>query len=178
MRILMLCYEFPPVGGGASRVVKGLTSQLTDSGHAVDLVTTRFNGDKSFEQFGDFRIWRVRCWRRLADRSTAIELATYIFMAFFVVFRLARTNRYDVCHVHFLLPDGVIAWLLKLCLGLRFIVTAHGSDVPGYNPDRFLAVYVLELRVRHSADVRLATPINDLPISQTDHPRGVTLHQV
>jgi hypothetical protein len=38
MRILMLCYEFPPLGGGGSKVVYGLSKELVRLGHEVDIV--------------------------------------------------------------------------------------------------------------------------------------------
>jgi glycosyltransferase involved in cell wall biosynthesis len=46
------------------------------------------------------------------------------------------TKRYNINHTHFILPDGLIAWLAQKFANLPYIVTAHGSDVPGYNPDR------------------------------------------
>jgi len=42
MRILLLSYEFPPIGGGGARVVVGLAKELVDLGHDVDLVTMGF----------------------------------------------------------------------------------------------------------------------------------------
>jgi len=45
--------------------------------------------------------------------------------------------------VHFIYPDGVVAWLTKRFTGLPYLITAHGSDVPGYNPNRFRLLHVL-----------------------------------
>jgi glycosyltransferase involved in cell wall biosynthesis len=53
------------------------------------------------------------------------------------VARLVATRRYDVNHTHFIVPTGLLARLIKTWNGLPFVVTVHGSDVPGYNPDRF-----------------------------------------
>jgi len=39
-------------------------------------------------------------------------------------------------HTHFILPTGIIALWAKKKFGLHYIITAHGSDVPGYNTDR------------------------------------------
>jgi glycosyltransferase involved in cell wall biosynthesis len=51
--------------------------------------------------------------------------------------RLMKRNQYDLNHSHFIFPDGPSAVLLRKITGLPVILTAHGSDVPGYNPDRF-----------------------------------------
>jgi len=34
-------------------------------------------------------------------------------------------------------PTGLVSYMLWKNTGLPYIITAHGSDVPGYNPDRF-----------------------------------------
>jgi len=39
MRILMLCYEFPPIGGGGGRVAHGLSKELARMGRKVDLLS-------------------------------------------------------------------------------------------------------------------------------------------
>ena len=36
MRVLTLSYEFPPIGGGGSGVVKGLAGSLVEMGHTVE----------------------------------------------------------------------------------------------------------------------------------------------
>jgi hypothetical protein len=44
MRVLMLSYEFPPIGGGGENVVFGLSKELGRLGDDVDLITMGFNG--------------------------------------------------------------------------------------------------------------------------------------
>jgi glycosyltransferase involved in cell wall biosynthesis len=48
-----------------------------------------------------------------------------------------RREHYDINHTHFIFPDGLVSFILKKLTGLPYIITAHGSDVPGYNPNRF-----------------------------------------
>jgi len=143
LRILTLCYEFPPLGGGGSKVAHGLAATLVDQGHAVDLVTTRYDDYAWREAVDGISVERVRAWRRRADRSNALELATYILPCLSRALRLCRRRRPDVVHAHFIFPDGVACWLLRLLTGRRYVVTAHGSDVPGYNPDRFQLAHTL-----------------------------------
>lgn len=156
MRILMLSYEFPPLGGGGSKVVDGLTARLSELGDDIDLVTTHFEGLPYYEKRGRLRIWRVRSWRKRLDRSNVFELASYVLLGSVKALSLIMQNRYDICHTHFIFPDGVIAGLLRVFAGQNFVVTAHGSDVPGYNPQRFLLAHrilkPLWQRVSASAD--------------------------
>lgn len=136
MNILMLCYEFPPLGGGGSRVVAGLAPELVRQGHEVDLVTMGFRGLPREELVNGVRVHRVLCWRRRAHLCTLPEAFSYLLAALPVVLRLARRRRFDINHTHFILPDGVLAYAVRRLTGLPYVITAHGSDVPGYNPNR------------------------------------------
>jgi glycosyltransferase involved in cell wall biosynthesis len=75
------------------------------------------------------------------------EAASYLPAARFAILSLAARSRYDIHHTHFILPDGWNAAGVKRARGLPYVITAHGSDVPGYNPHR--------LRLAH----RLLAPI-------------------
>jgi glycosyltransferase involved in cell wall biosynthesis len=137
MKILTLCYEFPPIGGGGARVVYGLARELVSNGHEVDLVTMGFRGLPRREEVDGIQVHRVPCLRRSESVCQAHEMVTYLASALPVAYRLARRNRYDINHTHFIFPDGVLALLLWWLTRLPYVITTHGSDVPGYNPDRF-----------------------------------------
>jgi len=137
----MHCYEFPPIGGGGAKVVFGLSKELIALGHEVDLVTTRFRSRTPAPQVAGLRVHRVPCIRTRQFISYTPELATYIAAAIPFSLRLVRSNKYEINHTHFVFPDGVVAWLLKRYTGLPYILTVHGSDVPGYNPDRFIGLH-------------------------------------
>lgn len=138
MRILTLTYEFPPVGGGGGRVAAELARQLEASGHEIDVVTMRYR-DLPREELltGNLRVHRVPSLRRRVDICRTHEMATYVCTALPIALRLHRRRRYDVCHAHFVLPTGLVALALNRLTGLPYLLSAHGSDVPGYNPDRF-----------------------------------------
>jgi glycosyltransferase involved in cell wall biosynthesis len=78
----------------------------------------------------------VPCVRRQLHYCTSPEAASYLLGAVPIVRELLKTNRYDVAHAHFILPDGFLAQMIRRRAKIPFIITAHGSDVPGYNPDR------------------------------------------
>jgi glycosyltransferase involved in cell wall biosynthesis len=137
MRILQLCYEFPPLGGGGGRAACGLARELVRAGHHVDLVTMGFRSLPRQEDVHGIRVHRVPCLRLREFHCSPAEMASYLAAALPLVRRLERERRYDLIHAHFILPDGILAWRLWRTTGLRYLITAHGSDVPGYNPDRF-----------------------------------------
>jgi len=137
VRILTLTYEYPPLGGGGSRVARGLARAFVSAGHEIDVLTMGFRGLPKEEVDEGIRIRRVSCLRTHEDRSEPHELASYLVAALPLVLRRARSGRYDVNHSHFLFPDGVLSTAIGRFSDLPSVVTAHGSDVPGYNPHRF-----------------------------------------
>jgi glycosyltransferase involved in cell wall biosynthesis len=137
MRILMMCYEFPPIGGGGAGVVHGLSTQLVRMGHEVDVVTMHYRGLRKHEWVDGVQVFRVPCVRFSTSWCTMAEQATYLATMLPFVVKLARRRHYDINHTHFVLPDGLGAMMLRRIVGLPYVITSHGSDVPGYNPHRF-----------------------------------------
>jgi glycosyltransferase involved in cell wall biosynthesis len=141
MKILMLNHEFPPVGGGASPVTFELCRQLVKMGHDVDVVTMHYDKLPRFEQIEGFGVYRTPALRKRPNICYTHELATYVPGALRRTLRLAREKRYDVIHCHFMVPGAPLAYIVSKRADIPFLVTCHGSDVPGYNPDRFGVVH-------------------------------------
>ena len=135
MRILMLNYEYPPLGGGASPVTKSLSEELVKFGHTVDVVTMGFKGLKGKEEINGVTIYRVPCIRKKQGVCQTHEMLSYCYSAFRFLPKLLSENKYDICHTHFIIPTGIVSYLNKN--KIPYIITSHGSDVPNYNPDRF-----------------------------------------
>jgi glycosyltransferase involved in cell wall biosynthesis len=106
-------------------------------GHDVDVVTMHYRGLPARECVDGVEVHRVPCVRLSPSWCTMPEQATYLAVVLPYALRLARARRYDVNHTHFILPDGLTAMLLRRLIDLPYVITSHGSDVPGYNPHRF-----------------------------------------
>ena len=137
MKILMLNHEFPPVGGGAAPVTFELCKHLVGMGHIVDVVTMHYGDLPGFECVDGVNIYRTPALRKRPDICYTHEMATYLPGAIFKTLGLAGHREYDFIHCHFILPGGPLAWMVGKLKKLPFLVTCHGSDNPGYNPDRF-----------------------------------------
>ena len=137
MRILCICYEYPPIGGGGATVCADLAQELAARGHEIDVVTSGMRGLPKLETRAGVRIHRVPCLRRHRHHSNAFELLTQIPSSYVRARGLIRNGVYDVIHCHFVVPSGVVAWRLHRRFGLPYLLTAHGSDVPGFNTERF-----------------------------------------
>jgi glycosyltransferase involved in cell wall biosynthesis len=137
MKLLCLNYEYPPIGGGGAVASKGLAEALVKLGCGIDVVTSGMQGLAPQEALGEVNIHRVRGLRRHTHYTTTAELLTQIYPIYRRALQLVRQGHYDLNHTHFIFPTGVASYFLKRKTGLPYVITVHGSDVPGYNPDRF-----------------------------------------
>lgn len=142
-RILVLNYEFPPLGGGASPVSYEIAKNLSEmEDYIVDVVTMNFKKLSPHEVISPhFNIYRVKSFRRRKEICQPWEQFTYLVSAYFKVNQLLKKHHYDVVHCHFIVPTGVLALILKIKHSLPYVISVHGSDVPGFNPDRFVLLH-------------------------------------
>jgi glycosyltransferase involved in cell wall biosynthesis len=142
MRILVLNYEYPPLGGGAGVATAALAQALVDRGVVVDVVTASAGRDaerrataRPDERLPEsgLTLYRVRSRRTGIHQAGMIGAASYLINALPLVRRLLRTHRYDAVHIFFSLPTGALLPLLNL-RGVPIVVSLRGSDVPGYDP--------------------------------------------
>ena len=135
MRILLLNYEYPPLGGGAGLATAALAEGLAEQGVAVDVVTAGLDSVIGSEEAcaGRLRVHRVRSRRTGIHEAGMLDAASYLRAALPLVRRLLRTHRYDAAHFFFSLPTGALLPFLDL-RGTPVVVSLRGSDVPGYDP--------------------------------------------
>lgn len=143
MHILVLNFEYPPLGGGASPIGKQISEAYAARGHEVSVVTTHFDGLPELEIIGGVEIHRIRSGRKKKNISYPNEHLIYLMKAMGVIRTIHHKNFIHACHCHFIIPTGALAYWCRYRLGIPYVITIHGSDVPGYNPDRFGWMHVL-----------------------------------
>ena len=119
LRILMLNYEFPPLGGGASPVSYEIAKGYAKLGHKVDVVTMSYKDLPEKETKDKINIYRVKCLRSKKEICHPWEQLTYIISAKKFLKKHLKNNNYDINHTHFIIPTGVIALWLKKKFGLE-----------------------------------------------------------
>ncbi len=150
MKILIINYEFPPLGGGAGNATAYLAKELSQQGNEVVVLTSGFHGLPREENIDGCTIRRVPVIRLRKDRCSPWEMMTFIFSASIESLRICQTWRPDVSIAFFGIPSGVVSWFLKIFYKVPYCVSLRGGDVPGFLADK-LAMY-------H----RLAAPITRL----------------
>ncbi len=140
MRILVLNYEFPPLGGGAAPVSRDIAVQLSKKGHNVTVVTMGYQELPTYEEMHAVKIYRLKCIRRKKSSCMPWEQYTYLLAVRRFIKEHMKTHTYDVCHVHFVIPTGEAAVWIHKRYGLPYVITAHGSDVEGYNQKKYMKI--------------------------------------
>ena len=148
MKILVLCYEYPPIGGGGGRVAAQVAASLARRGHEVRVLTAGMRHLPRRETRDRVEVLRPPSFRRREDTCSVPEMALYLASNLFPVLREARNWRPDVIHAHFAVPTGPLALAAKMFTGIPYVLTAHLGDVPGGVPEqtdhlfRFLGPFV------------------------------------
>ncbi len=143
MKILVLCYEYPPIGGGGGRVAAQVARDLVRRGHEVRVVTAGMpHLPRQFNDEG-VEVFRVPSFRRREDTCTVPEMALYLLTNFLPALRQVRDWQPDVLHAHFAVPTGVLALALQLFTRTPYVITAHLGDVPGGVPEQTAGLFKL-----------------------------------
>ncbi len=136
MRILVLNYEFPPVGGGGGRACADLCKELAGHGHDLHVLTSRARGLDKEESRDGYMISRVPTGRRSYFRASFLTMLSYVLLGIPPGLRLIRRMKPDIIHVHFAVPTGALAWVLSKLTGIPYVLTVHLGDVPGGVPQK------------------------------------------
>jgi len=137
MKILMLNYEFPPLGGGAGRATLNIARELVKSGNEVDILTSSYEKKATDEVVDGINIYRVFSKRKGIHECGFLGMLSYVIFGFFKFRKLVKNKKYDVIHAFFSIPTGIITFLGKKIYGLNYIVSLRGSDVPDYDQYEF-----------------------------------------
>jgi glycosyltransferase involved in cell wall biosynthesis len=132
MEVLMLNYEYPPLGGGAGNATRRILERLAGVPDLrIDLVASSAGGFRreSLQPNATGHFLDIGKGGRLHYQSN-FELLRYARLARAHARALLRERRFDLCHAFFGVPCG---WIAR-GLGIPYIVSLRGSDVPFYNP--------------------------------------------
>lgn len=156
LRILMLNYEYPPLGGGAANQTFFTLAEFYNQPNIeIDLITASTGKFYVENPAENVRVFYLDIGKNNnLHYQSGFDLLTYSYKAFWFAKKLIRENNYTGVHAFFGIPCGFIAMLL----GLPYLVSLCGSDVPFHNKkyfwvDVFLFNYLSRLIWRRAAFV-------------------------
>jgi len=131
MKILMLNYEFPPIGGGGGQANAAILRQYAGkSDLRVDVLTSAQSPGFSEEKISDnVTVYKVGVHKKNLHYWRKIEVIEWLMKARRQYQKMLDQTRYDLVHAFFGLPTGWLCY--KTAERIPYIISLRGSDVPG-----------------------------------------------
>src|SRR4051794_30219095 len=145
MRILLLNYEFPPVGGGAATASAQIAAHMVRQGAEVAVLTSHLKGLAHTEQRDGYTIHRVPAFRQHIDRCSVPEMGAYVVSAVIPALRLASSFKPDLMHVFFGVPTGAVGLTVNRLKGIPYLLSLRGGDVPGFMGKELARMHALTM---------------------------------
>ena len=189
MRILVIAYEYPPVGGGGGRAALDICRGLAASGHDVHILTAHMKDLPHHETVDGYQVFRISSLRRSAFKADMLAMIGFIAAGAWAGVKHIRSWRPDIIHVHFAVPSGPLAWFLSEISHIPYVLTAHLGDIPGGVPEKtggwFRWVYPFTHRIWKDAAQVVAVSefsrqlaLKHYPVAIDVIPNGVDLQQL
>ncbi len=131
LNLLMLNYEFPPIGGGAANAHYYLLKEYANINELkVDVLTSAPEPGFIKETFSEnITIYKVGVHKKQLHYWRRVEVIEWLLKAGFHYRRMLRQKSFNLVHAFFGFPTG---WLCYRTAGrLPYIISLRGSDVPG-----------------------------------------------
>ena len=131
MKILMLNFEYPPIGGGGAYAFYSLLTEYAGrEGLVVDVLTSGVEAGLNVEQFADnIKVYKVGIHKKDLHYWRKLEVIEWLFKAGPQYRKMIWENDYDLAHAFFGSPTGYLCW--RNAKALPYTILLCGSDVPG-----------------------------------------------
>jgi glycosyltransferase involved in cell wall biosynthesis len=137
MKILMLNYEYPPLGGGGGVAHQHIAEELA-SRHEVTVLTSRGGTLPSFEVVGGVNVHRVDVIGRDSQATASlVSMLSYFPASLNAGQKLINKIKPDLINSHFAIPTGPSAVLLARRNRIPHVLSIHGGDI--YDPSKRLS---------------------------------------
>ena len=137
MNVLMLNYEYPPLGGGGGVFNQQLAEELSRK-HQITLITSRFGNQPSYEICRGVEIFRVPVLlRHNPNAATLLSMFSFFPTSLRTGARLLHTRPFDLVHSMFAIPSAPSGYLLAKRHRLPHVLSILGGDI--YDPSKWLS---------------------------------------
>lgn len=166
MRILLVNYEYPPLGGGGG-VISAMLAREMAKNHVVTVLTSHGLDLPLRGVEGGVRVLRVPVYfRKQKAVANLLSLLTFVPAGIKAGKELLARERFDVVNTHFVVPTGPVGDSLARAAGLPNVLSLHGGDL--YDPSKVLSPHrqpwlrLLIRRLLRRADVVVGQSSNTI----------------
>ena len=131
MRLLLVNYEYPPIGGGAAGASQQIGRALVRLGHEVTMLTAGIGDAVGRDDDQGVLVERLAVRRRHVAQSGIVEMGSFLAAAWRRAPHLARERSIEGTIAFFSVPCGPVALRLRRRAGIPYVVSLRGGDVPG-----------------------------------------------
>ena len=163
-RILIINYEYPPLGGGGGVACQQIAVELAKTVQ-VDVLTGGFKGLPSHEVDLGVNVYRVPVLLR-KNRSVAsfLSMLSYFPSSLIHGWLLLKKENYDLVNTWFVIPSGLTGQFLSRWKGIPNVLTIIGGDIydptKSYSPHRNPVLHWVVQRLLEAANGKTAISLD------------------
>jgi L-malate glycosyltransferase len=138
MNILVINYEYPPIGGGGGVLCKDISEGIAAKGHRITVVTSHYGSLQKSEHLHGVNIFRVPVlMRKTQTVASMASMISFVPMCIWKVQELMKGNTYDLINTQFAIPSGPAGQYISRKYGIPNVLTILGGDI--IDPSKFLS---------------------------------------
>ena len=138
LKILIVNYEYPPIGGGGGVICKDIAEEISKEGHKITVITSKFTNLLKEETVSGVKIIRVPVlFRKKQNVASILSMLSYLPSSIYFVNRLLKKEKFDVINTHFAIPSGPAGNFISKNKKIPNILSIHGGDI--FDPSKSLS---------------------------------------
>jgi glycosyltransferase involved in cell wall biosynthesis len=138
MRILVINYEYPPIGGGGGFVTRDIVEEIAAKGHGVTVITSHYRGLAKQECVNGVNIIRVPVlFRNKVEVANMPSMLCYLPSSILKGLLKFKRKAFDVINTHFAVPSGPAGYILSKTFNIPNVLSIHGGDI--FDPSKALS---------------------------------------
>jgi L-malate glycosyltransferase len=138
MKILVINYEYPPIGGGGGVICRDIAEEHVSMGHEVTVVTSGYSGLKNREIVNGVEVIRVPVlFRNKQNTASILSMLSYFPKSIIEIKSLLQEEKFDIINTHFAIPSGPTGNYISKRFNIPNILSIHGGDI--FDPSKSLS---------------------------------------